>query len=394
MKIVLINLFFILSFTSLYGQTKSEYYSEGTDTIIFSKFLNENKKITINLPKTYNTYRDSKFPIILIFDRQNNKNYRQIFEIINYLVSFDEIPESIIIGISSDNHSNRYLETSLTISNINAKGENFERFIFEELIPWTEKEYNASKIRTIIGHSRFAYLSTYFLTKRIHEISAVVAISPFYTQKNVNIVDSLKVKLLNTKLNNKVYYRFITGDPITDSKDYDIMNEYLTKNEIGSNFNWKGYTFNNVQHMAVPGLALPPSLIDIFDVWSEKITEIQRSKISLSKQKYSEFKNEIKAHYGYEIGIGLAVLNGIANSYYNEAKYIDAIVVWEILLKDYPMFTYSNIDISKAYLKLNDNVNAKKFLNQAKLELVQNKFYSIEEKQNIENEINKIQNGI
>ena len=390
MKIYYLNLLLFFFTTSLFGQAESEYYFQGKDSIIYSNILKENRKITICLPKTYNKEKSTKFPVIFVFDRQNNRIFRQIFETINYLVSFDEVPESIIIGISSENNYKRFLETSLKISNKDAKGEEMEKFLFEELVQLLEKNYNASKIRTFIGHSRFGYFTSYLLSERINEITSVISISPFYLQENVNLVDSLQLKLSKSELKHSIYYRFITGDPFTDTKDYDIMQSFLKNSKISSKFNWKGIEFPNVEHMAVPSLALPTSMIDVFDYWSLEVTKIRRSKTPLTEKKYMDFKTDMKNHYGFEIGIGLAVLNGIAYQYYNEEKYQDAIVVWNLLLKEYPMFTYANISISNAYFKLNDKKKAISYLEKAKFELKTNTFYSVEEKLNIQSEIEKM----
>ncbi len=389
MKSILFQLFSILFATSLFGQSETGYYFQAKDTSIYSNFLNENRKITISLPKTYSKQNATKLPLILIFDRQNIQIYRQNFETINSLVAFNEVPAAIVVGISSET-KNRFLETSLKTSVKNAKGENMEKFVFDELLPWLEKNYNVGKIRTFIGHSRFGYFTTHLLAKRMNEVSAIISMSPFYLQENVNLVDSLKRALTNTDLKHNVYHRFITGDSIMDSKDYKIMHSYLKNGKINLKFNWKGYEYYNVTHLAVPTVSLAPCLIDIFDFWSKELTEIEWSKIPLSEKRYVEFKNKMTKHYGYEVGIGLSALNGIGYTYYNKENYKDAIIVWNLLLKEYPMFTYSNISIAKAYLKANDKKNASVYLEKAKIELLSNTFYSSVEKQEIEAEIKKL----
>ncbi|WP_322548944.1 alpha/beta hydrolase-fold protein [Flavobacterium psychraquaticum] len=392
MKKYVLHLLFVLLTTTLFGQAESEYYFQGKDTIIYSNALKENRKITISLPVTFTKEKATKFPVIIVFDSQNKRIYRQTYETINYLVSFDELPESIIIGINSETNYNRYLDTSFLSTNENAKGEKLESFLFDELLPILEKEYNASKIRTFIGHSRFGYYSSYLLTNKINELTSVISMSPFYLQENVNLVDSLQLNLSKIKLKNHVYYRFITGDPYTDTKDYDIMKSFLEQNKIDEKLDWKGLEFYKVQHMAVPAVALPNSLIDVFNYWSEEVTKIQRSELALTKQEYSSFKSKMKKHYGYEMGINLAILNGIAYGYNNDEKYKKAIEVWEILLEEYPMFTYANISISNSFFKLNNKNRAYFYLEKAKLELINNTFYSNEEKLNIQSEIEKIIN--
>lgn len=379
---------FLLSFQAL-GQTESEYYRNPVDTFLKSKFFATDRKITIILPKSYNPEKPTKFPLIIVFDRQNSRIFRQIFETINYLVSFDEVPESIIIGISSENNQ-RFPETSLKASSTNAKGAELEQFLFEELIPWAEQNYNCSKVKTLIGHSRFGYFSSYLLAKRMNELSAVISCSPFYLQDNVNLVDTLQKNLASTKLQHHVYYRFITGDSVSDSKDYRIMYSFLEQSTPNPKFKWKGSAFYNVQHMAVPGVAISSALIEVFDYWSGAVNKIQQSNEPLTAKGYQEFKKNMQAHYGDTIGLGIAVFNGLGYKYYNEQKFNEARIVWTLLLEEYPMFTYAYVSIAKSYMKQNNKVETHRYLEIAQQHLTNNNFYSAREREEMQLEIERI----
>ena len=199
-----------------FGQTESEYYKAPGDTTFTSKYLNEKRGITVILPKNFSNTKTSKYPLIIVFDRQNKRIFRQLFESINYLVSFDEMPEAIIIGITTENNYNRVLETSFLASMENAKGENLINFLYKELIPWAETELNCSTNRIFIGHSRFGYFTSYLLSNKLNDLTAVISCSPFFKEKNINVVDLLKSKLASQKLEHTVYYIFITGDSLTD----------------------------------------------------------------------------------------------------------------------------------------------------------------------------------
>ncbi len=81
---------FCLLFTVFsFGQTESEYYQAPKETTLSSKFLGEKRNISVILPKSFSKTKATKFPIIVVFDRQNKRIFRQTFEAINYLVSFD-----------------------------------------------------------------------------------------------------------------------------------------------------------------------------------------------------------------------------------------------------------------------------------------------------------------
>ena len=203
-----------------FGQAESEYYKAPSDTTLTSKYLNEKRGLTVILPKNFSKIKASKYPLIIVFDRQNKRIFRQIFESINYLVSFDEMPEAIIIGITTENNYNRVLETSFLASMENAKGEKLINFLYDEIIPWAKTELNCSTNKIFIGHSRFGYFTSYLLSNKLNDLTAVISCSPFFKQENLNVVDSLKSKLPTIKLEHTVYYRFITGDSLTDLTEY------------------------------------------------------------------------------------------------------------------------------------------------------------------------------
>ena len=61
----------------------------------------------------------------------------------------------------------RTKETLHRKTNPSGMAEENELFIFNELIPFIEKNYKASKFRVLIGHSRYGYLTTYLFEKRL-----------------------------------------------------------------------------------------------------------------------------------------------------------------------------------------------------------------------------------
>ena len=64
---------------SVSGQSPSEYYQSSIDTVVESKILNEKKKITVILPRGFSKSKATKFPLLIVFDRQNKKIFRQIY---------------------------------------------------------------------------------------------------------------------------------------------------------------------------------------------------------------------------------------------------------------------------------------------------------------------------
>lgn len=381
MKKNILVFFCLVSVFSSSGQTESEYYQNPIDTLISSQHLGEKRAISIILPKSFSKVKATKFPLIIVFDRQNKRIFRQTFEDINYLVSFDEMPEAVIIGISSENNQKRFFETSLKSSNEKATGENLINFLYKELIPWAETELNCGSDRIFIGHSRFGYFTSYLLANKFSELTGVISCSPFFLQPNVNVVDTLRHRLRTTKLNHTVYYRFITGDTVTDTKDYTLMKSFLNKAKPDKQFNWKGTEFYNARHMAVPGLSVMPSLLEIFDYWSDEMNKVLQDETPFNSEVYDRFKLKMKHHYGDNIGLGLAVLNGIGYKFYNNKKFDNARQAWLLLLEEYPMFTDAYLNIANSYEKEENKTDAISYYEKAKQKLTDNSFYTKQQNQ-------------
>ncbi len=388
-KIIPLLLVLFISYSSS-GQSQSELYGSPIDTLLFSKSLNVNKKVTVILPTTYSKENRTKFPLIIVFDRQNKGIFRNIFETINYLVYQSAMPESIIVGITSDNME-RNIETSLSGSRKNGKGELTNAFVFNELIPFAEKNYNASKCRILIGHSRFGYFTTYLLSKNLNSLTGVISCSPLFQDTNVNLVDSLLNKVNTSNLSHHVFYRFITGDSITDTKDYAVMKNALQHKTQNKLFNWKGMEFYDANHMTTPGLGVMPSLYEIFSNWQKAssftLTASIDSTFRFTNAYYQKFRAEMQEYYGDEIGAGLAKLNGIGYAHFNKKEYKNAREAWIILSIEYPFFVDSYISIGKTYLAEKNKKLAKKYFEKAMDHLPDNSFYTKSRSQEIRKDI-------
>ena len=251
------------------------------------------------------------------------------------------MPSSVIISVQSE-QKYRYLETSHLASNPNGLALENEKFIFNELIPLAENEYNASSFRLLIGHSRYGYFTSALFHSKINELNAVISLSPFFTQKNVNLIDSIG-QMNGQNLKSNKYYRFgIGNDYPTDYVKMDLAIKQFNNISIDA----KGFLFKEADHNVTPGLTIGTALYEIFEEWSK----IQSKYISDAQKDLSIYQAlgaEITANYGNSIPLSLGILNGKGWSLYNENQFDSAIEAWEILLKFYPNF-------SEAYLYIMD----------------------------------------
>ncbi|MGV3459237.1 MAG: hypothetical protein ACO1N9_02160 [Flavobacterium sp.] len=337
-------LFFILtSFTATLSAQNYERYKKLKDTTIVSKYLRYEKDISVIVPIEWQRNSNSDFPLIIIFDSQNQRSHNYIINTIDYLTSNEQIPSSVIISIASS-RQHRLNETQYKISDVAGLALENEQFIFDELIPIAEKRYKAGAFRMFIGHSRYGYFTTSLFINRVEDLNAVIAISPFFTQKNIELADSISKMDKRTYLSEK-YYRFAIGNDFPE--DYSKMEAVLKKLNPNPSLNIRAYRFKEAGHNVTPGLFVSVALYEIFEEWAAvqaKYTSVKQKEVSI----ITSLDNEIQSHYGSRLNFSIGNLNGKGWHFYNEKDYGSAIKAWQILLATYPNFSEGYLSIIKA----------------------------------------------
>jgi hypothetical protein len=349
-KIVYLLLLIFIFSNNLFGQDY-ERYKKLLDTTINSKHLGFDKNITITVPFEWQKNTNRDFPLIIIFDRQNTRSHNFILNTIDYLSSNEQMPSSIIISVESE-QKYRYLETLHKTSSEKGLAEENEKFIFDELITLAENKYNASSFRLFIGHSRYGYFTSALLISRINELNGIIALSPFFTQTNVDLIDSIQT-VENQVFNSPKYYRFGIGN---DYPSDFLKMDSVIKQHNNSELNAKGFLFKEADHNVTPGLTIGVTLYEIFENWSKS-----QSKYLSNDQKdlkiIDTLEEEIIINYGNRLEFSLGVLNGKGWYFYNEKEYGKSIEAWGLLIKSYPNFSEGYLYIMDAQVQLNQDIS-------------------------------------
>jgi hypothetical protein len=344
MKFITSTLLVLLLATTTVSAQQYERYKHLADTTLVSKHLGTSKGISVTVPIEWQRGIDKDFPLVVIFDRQNSRSHDYIIRTIDYLTSNEQMPSCVIVSVEST-QEHRLWETLHKASDARGILAENERFVFEELIPLAERSYLASKFRLMIGHSRYGYFTTSLLRSKTDEINAIISLSPFFAQKNVNLVDSVKAVMAQT-LEHSIIYRYGIGNEFPD--DFETMDAAL-KNNTNPRFDAKGTLFREADHNATPGLIVGGALYDVFEGWSE----IQARYWSNDQQDLGvigELEREIMVTYGESIPFALGILNGKGWHFYNLGQFGEAAKAWELLVERYPNF-------SEAYLYIIDAKN-------------------------------------
>lgn len=131
----------------------------GERVTIHSKILNESRELFIYSPKTSSSKKVS-YPVIYLLDAES------LFipavgaiHFLNYSSYLPQMPEAYIVGIVNTKRDRdmpvpREIEKSEGI-------QNFYSFLSQELVPYINKNFSASGLNILIGHSQGGLFATY-----------------------------------------------------------------------------------------------------------------------------------------------------------------------------------------------------------------------------------------
>lgn len=174
--------------------------------------------IYVSLPGSYNSTTQT-FPVVFMLDAYSS--FSTMSQMVKMLAYNNELPELIIVGISSEGSSeefyyNRmrdYTPSELTgeedkkIFPVSGGGEKFLKFIKEELVPFVEAKYRIKKEeKVLVGHSLGGLFVFYALFSEPNLFSKYVSVSPALQFDDEYILKQEKVFAgKNSNLNASVY---------------------------------------------------------------------------------------------------------------------------------------------------------------------------------------------
>lgn len=174
---IYILLFFLVFSGTIYSQGNSPIETFTFTETITSTFLNETRRFTIQLPRTYHTSTAKKYPVLYVLDAQNLQKHTTFIH--DYLSEKGHIPESIIVSIPHTGKRDRDYKTFYRDSDkINDGANHFLDFIEKEVIAFVDSTYRSSNYRLLSGHSNSGLFVIHTLLKKPALFNARFAFSP------------------------------------------------------------------------------------------------------------------------------------------------------------------------------------------------------------------------
>ena len=326
-QIVLIIALFFQQFVTSQTNKEHQFLQKiGVLDSIYSKSLNEYRKIYVQLPANYNPTSNQKYPVVYVLD---GEVFLPTVHNVHSFYSGGFMPEMVVIGISNANNRMRDLTTSkvtemygMPFKQENGEAANFSKFLETELIPFVENKYPTTNFRTLIGHSYGGLFTIYTLINHPHLFSNYLAIDPSLDWDHQKLLSQAKEKLKSQNYKRKSLFmslgkqlhmqnpKVTIENVMKDTSDFTLFarsnitfSSMVKQNKNnGLAFKWK-FCPNDVH-----GTISFPSIMDglIFDFeWFQMEHTDKFNSPDTSKEELSTIiknrANKLKNYFGYAV---------------------------------------------------------------------------------------------
>lgn len=281
--------------------------------------------IDVHVPAEYDPSSSARYPVIYLFDSQNELNYGLNLETIRYYTMLGDMPPCIVVGIPlGADIRNEYT----TFESEDDRGADFIEFLSSDIHQWLDQEYKLNGMNILIGHSRTAIFSSYALSAKPDFFGAAICSSSSYFDFDNTFQEKQFESFLEQIKDSpqQYYYYFSSGkNDFGDAHEESVskMKKWLESKNLPSNFRWNCRQ-ENVGHFTIPGLTVGPALCDLFSEYTGalnrafKILEDPANAQKMPWEKYLNSYRDISDHYHSKFQPDLLFYYSVASSYYND----------------------------------------------------------------------------
>lgn len=358
---------------------------------LYSKTLNESRKIYIQVPASYYPGINQKYPVAYVLDGE--KFLPTLNEVQNYY-SGGFTPEMVLVGISNDKNRVRDLTTSMISTKYgmpfdekNGEANNFRKFIETELIPYIEGKYPVTNYRTLIGHSYGGLFTLSTLINQPSLFANYLAIDPSLDWDDQKLLKEAQEKMASHNFKNKGLFMSLSGqlhmqnaqitinNVMQDTTDFTLFSrsniafsnlaKQYPENDLF--FEWKFYPRD--LHGTIPFPSMMDGLISLFGWYqmenTDKINSFDTSKEELLRIiKYRAQK--LKEHFGYSVAPypeELLNMSGYMNLDMQQPE--KAKMYFELAIEYFPESANAYDSMADFFEAQNDMANALRFVQKA-----------------------------
>jgi predicted alpha/beta superfamily hydrolase len=369
------KLFTTMLLVCVFGALVAQQVKLATKTIVNVHSATENldRTIFIQLPKDYGKV-NKHYPLILLFDAQDQTLYNYASSSIDRLTWTNDIPEAIFVGVVQNDRSKE-----LNFERNEASSLQFLNFIKNDLINYLSKKYSLNGYYTLIGHSLGGQFVTNAMLTYPATFKSVISISGALNYPNKD--NAVRSKILN-KMNHYIAttsdsnfvrhkYYFSTGDDGFQDSGFKMgalkVDSSLKAHKPNSK-NWYFDFLKGFNHMTTPLISIPAGLTFIFHDWHfsdslamDVLLYHKNDPLKVLKAK----KADIIKSYGTDIVLPYNSFYQFADYYLSRGEMNGAEMLTRQIIDLYPNDDESYSLMAEVLMKKGDVKNAINYLEKA-----------------------------
>lgn len=323
---------FCITNNTILSQENNSPVSIGIYKKLHSEILNEDRLISITLPREYESTNLS-YPVIyhLYGDRIEQYLAESVSHVYN-LGSTGVIPPCILVGI--DEKQLRYRDLLPLNNDGTPTGiENFIRFIKEELFPFVEKNYRTKNFRILAGPQVGANFGIYTLCKYPELFNAFILTSPFRWSGGRDLLFEMCKEFFvsSRQLNRFLAITYDESDRLAKEGAVYVRNfEKMILDNSPDQFRLNIHFIEMSDDFNTP-LRLKEGLKSLFDSYPLPAEKQIENLVGLI-----DYYNNLSGQYGFPVDVPEHVLTDVSDRFDSQKKINERLEVLEYILKIYP----------------------------------------------------------
>lgn len=317
---------------------------------VYSRILGEDRTVLIDVPAGY-TFTQTRYPVLFVLD--GLVNFQHATATVDFLAGNGRIPQMIVVGIPNVARTRDLTPTAVDDRETSGGGEEFLRFVGEELAPYIDEQYRTQPYRVLFGHSLGGMFAVYALFTDPGQFGGYIAASPYLQWDEQHVVD-LAEKTLSAGPDLKKSLYITLGD---EPEYVDAVERFtrLTEKARIKGLKWEYAVLPGDDHMSTPLKSLYQGLEMVFTEWRYP-GDLADADIPSLQAHYEKLSEE----FGYTILIPEGLLNQLGYLLLAREQYDEAIAAFELNIDNYP-------GSANVYDSLGEGYEAMNKLNLAKL---------------------------
>ena len=364
----------------------------GTEYILKSKILEEERPIIISLPFGYEN-SDANYPVLYLLDGLGNIKHQ--IGAVELLTDSGIIPPMIIVGIESLDRSRDLTPSKAGEAVYGGVGDagipqsggapKFLDFLEDELITFVESNFRTHPYRLLEGHSFGGLFSTYTLMKNPDLFDAFIIQAPALWWNKEEMTAKAKAFFKsNPKLSKTLYLGIGGGDGWGMRQELKRYVQVIEKNSP-KNLRWKHEEVGDEDHDTARLLLNYYGLKYVFSdlLASEELIN------NYSDALFLKGERDLISKYGQQARRPVSNYVDIALKLLKEENKLGAIVVFNRAVEAYPKYIGLMTNLAKLYEQTKQNSKA---IATYKLAIALSKKIKLGQEEDLEKEIKKLRN--